>query len=80
VHVKGADAPDGQYVPAGHAQRLVDRGEGLFGAGFRCHELPQIDDVLTFDPVKTVGKTKKAECIHSQRARKEEERTLIKIL
>ncbi len=59
MHVKGVDAakaPDGQYVPAGHAQRRDDRGEGLDDAVLRCHEKPQIDDVETFDPLKTVAK------------------------
>ncbi len=57
--------PDGQYAPAGHAQRYGDRGEGLFDAALRCHEYPQIDDVFTFDAVNTVSKTQKGK-VHSQ--------------
>jgi hypothetical protein len=58
VHVKGVDAanvPDGQYVPAGHTQRKVDRGEGFSDAVLRCHEKPQIDDD-DFDEPKTVAR------------------------
>ncbi len=59
MHVKGVDAAkafDGQYVPAGHAQRRDDRGEGLDDAVLRCHEKPQIDDVANFDAWNTVAK------------------------
>ena len=77
-----ANVPDGQYAPAGHAQRYGDRGEGLFDAVLRCHEYPQIDDVFTFEAVNTVGEIKnKRQSAFRVNARKEGGgRTLFNIL
>jgi hypothetical protein len=69
-----ANVPDGQYAPAGHAQRYGDRGEGLCDAALRCHEYPQIDDVFTFDAVNTVGKTHKGK-VHSESTQEKKEET-----